>query len=174
MCLKHFYFEPSDELKLGKLSLQERKKYYSNYRLNRIMLAQILDIWGCIPELSKQCVDMTNSSSTYLGIVAGALIGGIITWWIYNRQNKTSKQQESILHRINKLEEGNRKILIHLELTAKKSGDLLERIISLDQNLIELDKKIRELVKEWLHKRTFNHRYQLVLNHILDGKKTNV
>jgi len=148
MCLKHFYFEPSDELKLGKLSLQERKKYYSNYRLNRIMLAQILDIWGCIPELSKQCVDMTNSSSTYLGIVAGALIGGIITWWIYNRQNKTSKQQESILHRINKLEEGNRKILIHLELTAKKSGDLLERIISLDQNLIELDKKIRELVKE--------------------------
>jgi len=148
MCLKHFYFEPSDELKLGKLSLQERKKYYSNYRLNRIMLAQILDIWGCIPELSKQCVDMTNSSSTYLAIVAGALIGGIITWWIYNRQNKTSKQQESILHRINKLEEGNRKILIHLELTAKKSGDLLERIISLDQNLIELDKKIRELVKE--------------------------
>jgi hypothetical protein len=112
------------------------------------MLAQILDIWGCIPELSKQCVDMTNSSSTYLGIVAGALIGGIITWWIYNRQNKTSKQQESILHRINKLEEGNRNILIHLELTAKKSGDLLERIISLDQNLIELDKKIRELVKE--------------------------
>jgi hypothetical protein len=148
MCLKHFYFEPSDELKLGKLSLQERKKYYSNYRLNRIMLAQILDIWGCIPELSKQCVDMTNSSSTYLGIVAGALIGGIITWWIYNRQNKTSNQQESILHRINKLEEGNRKILIHLELTAKKSGDLLERIISLDQNLIELDKKIRELVNE--------------------------
>ena len=148
MCLKHFYFEPSDELKLGKLSLQERKKYYSNYRLNRIMLAQILDIWGCIPELSKQCVDMTNSSSTYLGIVAGALIGGIITWWIYNRQNKTSKQQESILHRINKLEEGNRKILIHLELTAKKSGDLLEHIISLDQNLIELDKKIRELVNE--------------------------
>src|SRR5215467_8263740 len=111
------------------------------------MLAQILDIWGCIPELSKQCVDMTNSSSTYLGIVAGALIGGIITWWIYNRQNKTSKQQESILHKINKLEEGNRKILIHLELTAKKSGELLERIISLDQNLIELDKKIRELVK---------------------------
>jgi hypothetical protein len=75
------------------------------------------------------------------------LIGGIITWWIYNRQNKTSKQQESILYRINKLEEGYRKILIHLELYAKKSGDLLERIVSLDQNIIELDKKIRELVK---------------------------
>src|SRR5215831_15795097 len=109
------------------------------------MLAQILGIWGCIPELTKQCVDMTNTSSTYLGIVAGALIGGIISWWIYNRQNKSSKQQESILQRINKLEEGNRKILIHLEITAKKSGDLLDRVISLNQNIIELDKKIREL-----------------------------
>lgn len=111
------------------------------------MFAQILDLWGCIPELSRQCVDMTNSSSTYLGIVAGALIGGIITWWIYNRQNKTSKQQESILHRINKLEEGNRKILIHLESSAKKSGELLERIVSLDQNIIELDEKIRAFRK---------------------------
>ncbi|HEY7571088.1 MAG TPA: hypothetical protein VH796_06950 [Nitrososphaeraceae archaeon] len=111
------------------------------------MLAQILDIWGCIPELGRQCVDMTNASSTYLGIVAGALIGGIISWWIYNRQNKSSKQQESILQRINKLEEGNRKILIHLEITAKKSKDLLDRVVSLNQNIIELDKKIRELRK---------------------------
>ncbi|MGE5822328.1 MAG: hypothetical protein ACM31M_07075 [Nitrososphaerota archaeon] len=42
--------------------------------------------WGCLPELSRNCMDMTNSSSTYLGIIAGAIIGGIISWWIFNRQ----------------------------------------------------------------------------------------
>lgn len=42
--------------------------------------------WGCVPELSGNCMDMTNSSSTYLGIIAGAIIGGIISWWIFNRQ----------------------------------------------------------------------------------------
>jgi hypothetical protein len=110
------------------------------------MWAQILGIWGCIPELSNQCVDMTNTSSTYLGIIAGALVGGFISWWIYNRQNKTSKQQDSILHRITKLEEGNRKILIRLELSAKKRGELLERIVSLDQNILDLDSKIRSFM----------------------------
>ena len=112
------------------------------------MWAQILGIWGCIPELSNQCVDMTNTSSTYLGIIAGALVGGIINWWIYNRQNKTSKQQDSILHRINKLEEGNRKILIHLEVSTKKREELLERIVSLDKNILELDNKIRTFMKK--------------------------
>jgi hypothetical protein len=48
------------------------------------MWLPILAIWGCIPELSKDCVDMTNSSSTYLSILGGAAIGAIITWWIYN------------------------------------------------------------------------------------------
>ena len=32
---------------------------------------QILALWGCIAELAKNCVDMTNSSSTYLAIVRG-------------------------------------------------------------------------------------------------------
>lgn len=42
--------------------------------------------WGCLPKLSRNCMDMTNSSSTYQGIIAGAIIGGIISWWIFNRQ----------------------------------------------------------------------------------------
>jgi hypothetical protein len=37
--------------------------------------------WGCLPELSPNCIDMTNSSSTYLGIIIGAIIGAIISWW---------------------------------------------------------------------------------------------
>jgi hypothetical protein len=45
----------------------------------------ILATWGCIPELTKDCVDMTNSSSTCLAV--GATIGAVISWWIYIRQN---------------------------------------------------------------------------------------
>ena len=107
----------------------------------------ILGIWGCIPEVSNQCVDMTNTSSTYLGIIAGALVGGIISWWIYNRQNKISEQQDGILHRINKIEEGNRKILVRLELSTKANGELLEMLVSLDQNILELDRKIQSFLK---------------------------
>jgi len=40
-----------------------------------------LSIYGCIPELSSGCVDMTNSSSTYLDVLIGALIGVILSWW---------------------------------------------------------------------------------------------
>jgi len=36
--------------------------------------------WGCIPGLYPNCMDMTNSSGTYLGIVGGALIGAIVSW----------------------------------------------------------------------------------------------
>jgi len=33
----------------------------------------ITQTWGCIPELSPNCMDMTNASSTYLGIIIGAI-----------------------------------------------------------------------------------------------------
>ena len=68
-----------------------------------------------MPELAKDCIDMTNASSTYLGIVGGAAIGAIITWWIYNRQKKTSRKQDYILQRIENVEEKNRRILTDLE-----------------------------------------------------------
>jgi Na+/glutamate symporter len=71
----------------------------------------LLATWGCIPELSKDCQDMTNASSTYLGIAIGAIIGGIISWWIYNRQNKTSEKQELTLNHIKELNERHDSIL---------------------------------------------------------------
>jgi uncharacterized membrane-anchored protein YhcB (DUF1043 family) len=83
------------------------------------MWLSILAIWGCIPEITKDCIDMTNSSSTYLGIVGGAVIGAVISWWIYNRQKKITRTQDDILQRVEKLEEKNRKILAHLEAFAK-------------------------------------------------------
>jgi uncharacterized membrane-anchored protein YhcB (DUF1043 family) len=83
------------------------------------MWLSILAIWGCIPEITKDCIDMTNSSSTYLGIVGGAVIGAVISWWIYNIQKKITRTQDDILQRVEKLEEKNRKILAHLEAFAK-------------------------------------------------------
>ena len=42
------------------------------------MLLSILAIWGCVPEFAKGCIDMTNSSSAYLGIAGGIAIGAVI------------------------------------------------------------------------------------------------
>jgi len=72
-------------------------------------------IWGCIPEITKNCQDMTNASSTYLGIAGGAIIGAIVSWWIYNRQKKTAEIQDSTLKRIKELDENHDRILKKLE-----------------------------------------------------------
>jgi uncharacterized membrane protein len=50
-----------------------------------------------MPEITKDCVDMTNASSTYLSIALGAIVGAVISWWIYNMQKKTSVKQDETL-----------------------------------------------------------------------------
>ena len=50
-------------------------------------------------------MDMTNASSTYVSIIIGAIIGGLITWWVYKIQKKTTTIQDETLRRINELEE---------------------------------------------------------------------
>ena len=82
--------------------------------------------WGCIPELSPDCMDMTNSSSTYLGITIGALIGVIISWWIFNRQKKTSDKQDYTLNRIEQLESYNEKLLEKILDLNNKIDSLVE------------------------------------------------
>lgn len=69
---------------------------------------------------------MTNSSSTYLGIIAGAIIGGIVSWWIFNRQKKTSDKQDYTLNRIEQLENYNEKLLEKIFDLNKKIDLLLE------------------------------------------------
>jgi len=112
------------------------------------MWLPIFAIWGCIPEISKDCIDMTNSSSTYLGIVVGAVIGAVITWWVYNRQNKTSLKQDHVLQRVNELEQKNTHILMHLETFAKHHDDLLNKIVLLNENMLELDKKMSVIAEK--------------------------
>ncbi len=99
----------------------------------------ILDIWGCIPELSSNCPDMTNTSSTYLGIIVGAIIGAIISWWIYNRQKRTSEKQDKMLNRIRDLEQIHHKVLKKIERIEQQHEQSL-------QSIIELDKKIQKII----------------------------
>jgi len=82
--------------------------------------------WGCVPELYPHCMDMTNSSSTYLGIIIGAIIGALISWWIFNRQKKTSDKQDYTLSRIEHLETYNEKLLEKILDLNKKIDSLLE------------------------------------------------
>jgi hypothetical protein len=79
------------------------------------MLFSALLVWGCLPELTKNCVDMTNASSTYLSLGL-AIIGAAISWWIYNMQKKTSMKQDETLRRINQLEESHDSIEINSTL----------------------------------------------------------
>lgn len=108
----------------------------------------VLAIWGCIPELTKDCVDMTNSSSTYLGILGGAAVGAVISWWIYNRQRKTANKQDYILQRIEKIEDKNGKILSHLEQFSRHHDSILDKIYRLNEIILSIEKEIEGLTKK--------------------------
>lgn len=86
----------------------------------------ITQTWGCIPELSPNCMDITNASSTYLGIMIGAIIGVIISWLIFNSQKKTSDKQDYTLNRIEHLEKYNEKLLEKILELNRKIDSLLE------------------------------------------------
>jgi hypothetical protein len=105
------------------------------------MIPFLLDIWGCVPELSKNCIDMTNASSTYLGIIGGAITGGVVSWWIYNRQNRTSEKQDHILSRIESLEENHSDIL-------RKLADFDDRHETAFEAMQELNRKMDILLKK--------------------------
>jgi membrane protein implicated in regulation of membrane protease activity len=99
------------------------------------MVFQILAPWGCIPEITKGCVDMTNASSTYLSIVLGALLGVVIAWWIYKIQKKTTMKQDETLRRIDEVEESHYKVLKSMQHMQKHQDRLLREILNLDRKI---------------------------------------
>lgn len=111
------------------------------------MLPILLDLWGCVPELSKNCIDMTNASSTYLGIVGGAVIGGVVSWWIYNRQKYTTAKQDHILERVKDLEENHTDILKKLEDFDDKHEHSFDTLQDLSKKIDALLKKIEDSSK---------------------------
>ena len=112
-----------------------------------IMSPLVFIMWGCLPEITKNCIDMTNVSSTYLSIVIGAVIGVAISWWIYDRQKRISIQQDRILQLISELEQKNTHVLMRLEKFAEHHDDLLNQVILLNENIFKLDEKIQSLIE---------------------------
>ena len=96
---------------------------------------EILSIWGCMKELAMDCEDMTNASSTYLGIIAGAIIGLIVAWWIYNRQRKTSDKQDEGLRHIKELEESHKMTLESIQQLQNHQEKILNQILDLDKKI---------------------------------------
>jgi hypothetical protein len=98
------------------------------------MLLQILVLWGCMPEITRDCIDMTNASSTYLSIALGAIVGGVISWLIYNMQKKTSVKQDETLRRISELEESHDKVLKSIQ-QFQKHQEKLSQILNLNKKI---------------------------------------
>ena len=104
-------------------------------------------LWGCVPELTKGCQDMTNSSSTYLGIAVGAAIGGIISWWIYYRQKKTAEIQDLTLNRIKELDENHDIILKRMEDLDSRHEETLNKILDLNKKMDSVVERQTRLIE---------------------------
>ena len=112
------------------------------------MVLEIFIMWGCVD--LKDCFsagDLSNIASTYIGIIIGALIGGFISWLIYNRQEKTAVIQKEIQGHILHLEEKH-------EISLEKHENILEKIQIVEQNheeilknILTLDKKINSFLE---------------------------
>ena len=100
-------------------------------------------LWGCIPEISTDCLDMTNSSSTYLSLVVGGLFGGIVSWWLYDRQKKISKKQDIAIQHMAELNESHDKILKKIERMERQHQETLDVILELNKK-IEFASKTNE------------------------------
>ncbi|MEX0911463.1 MAG: hypothetical protein WDZ43_04975 [Nitrosopumilaceae archaeon] len=90
---------------------------------------------------------MTNASSTYLGIATGAVIGGIISWWIYNRQKKTAEIQDFTLNRIKELDENHDIILKRIEDLDSRHEETLNKILDLNKKIDSVVERQTKLIE---------------------------
>jgi Na+/glutamate symporter len=103
------------------------------------MLLEIFIMWGCVD--LKDCFsagDLSNIASTYIGIIIGALIGGFISWLIYNRQEKTAVIQKEIQDHILNLEEKHENILEKIQIVEQNHDEMLNKILTLDKKINSL------------------------------------
>jgi hypothetical protein len=115
-----------------KFQTTEEENYTLPDKSQTNMIFQTLALWGCIPEITRDCVDMTNASSTYLSIALGAIVGGLISWWVYKIQKKTSAKQDETLRRINDLEESHDRILKSIQRFQQHQEGILKKVLSLE------------------------------------------
>lgn len=102
--------------------------------------------WGCTPEITPGCIDMTNASSTYLSIAIGAVVGAIISWLVYALQKRATVKQDENLKRLKELDERHDNILSLIQHFQKHQEKLLEQILGMEKkidSLIERKKNTR-------------------------------
>jgi uncharacterized membrane protein YgaE (UPF0421/DUF939 family) len=103
------------------------------------MLLEIFIIWGCID--LKDCSsagDLFNIASTYIGIIIGALLGGLISWLIYNRQEKISKTQDTVLNSIKILQDKQEYIVEKIQTFEQNHDIILKDIFTLEKKIDSL------------------------------------
>ena len=66
-------------------------------------------------------------ASMWVGITIGALIGLVITWWVYYRQKKISDKQEKVLDRMYGLTTSHEAILNKIFTLEEKIDTIIER-----------------------------------------------
>lgn len=95
-------------------------------------------IWGCVQELTADCLDMTNASSTYLSVLVGAVIGGIVSWLVYSRQKRTAEKQDLTLEKIKELNLRHDKILKTIEAIEEHNQKTLDKVLGLEKQISEV------------------------------------
>ena len=102
------------------------------------ILNQTVAPWGCTPEITRGCIDMTNASSTYLSIAIGAVVGALISWLVYALQKRSTVKQDENLKRLKELDERHDNILNLIQQFQKHQEKLLEQILGLEKKIDSL------------------------------------
>jgi uncharacterized membrane protein YgaE (UPF0421/DUF939 family) len=82
--------------------------------------------------------NLSNIASTYIGIIIGALLAGLISWLIYNRQEKISKTQDTMLISIKKLQDKQEHILEKIQTFEQNHDIILKDIFTLEKKIDSL------------------------------------
>lgn len=103
---------------------------------------ELLLIWECFYYVGcKVGVDITNTAATYIGITMGTVIALGISWFIYDRQKRMSKQQDNLLSHIKQVEEKHELLLNRIELFEENNNKLLNNIFTLEKKIDSLLEK---------------------------------
>src|SRR5215210_1201332 len=103
------------------------------------MVLELFIMLECVEAVQcKNVGDLSNIAATYIGIVAGFVLGAIISWWIYNRQEKTAVKQKEILGHITDLEEKHKVILEKVQIFEQNHDKILKNILTLDKKINSL------------------------------------
>lgn len=106
------------------------------------MVIELFLIWECFYYVGCMVgVDITNTAATYIGITMGTVIALGISWFIYNRQKRTSEQQDNLLSHIKQMEEKHELLLNRIEIFEENNNKLLNNIFTLEKKIDSLLEK---------------------------------